>query len=226
MFVTKLRAPFSYVKASCLIALSRKLHPPTRHSISSSFSKITPSFCCTQQCHSQAIDQEAANSPDLCAGSRQKCMHVGNSTEHSIPFSAAGITASLAADGTATVSILIWLWTPNLWADQARSCQMYKQAALSSPPLGPLSTITHNLCCRGQSHSLHISTCAPDLICLQVGTMPAGQRFILSFRRKELQISDHDGNSRHSTDVPAIVAGTEPQSMLQQRLPELYYLCK
>ena len=46
VLVTKFRAPFSYVKASCLIAFSRKLQPPTRHSISSSFSRITPSFSC------------------------------------------------------------------------------------------------------------------------------------------------------------------------------------
>ena len=49
VLVTKLREPFAYVKASCLMAFKRKLQPPTRHSISSSFSRISPSFSCKQR---------------------------------------------------------------------------------------------------------------------------------------------------------------------------------
>ena len=69
LLVTKLREPFAYVKASCLIALSRKLQPPTRHSISSSFSRISPSFSCKQMSNKQRQKAEPNGAGQRC---RQK----------------------------------------------------------------------------------------------------------------------------------------------------------
>ena len=70
VLVTKLREPFAYVKASCLIAFSRKLQPPTRHSISSSFSRISPSFSCKQRpAYLQTLRTQAK---ERCKGHRQQ----------------------------------------------------------------------------------------------------------------------------------------------------------
>ena len=75
VLVTKLSEPFAYVKASCLMAFNRKLQPPTRHSISSSFSRISPSFSCKQR--SEYLYSLQAQARDKCTGHRQKAQVKG-----------------------------------------------------------------------------------------------------------------------------------------------------